>query len=151
MSQASPDVVPSARALLRERDYLLFWASRWTGALAAQIQSVAIGWQIYEIARRTMSVEEAALVVGMVGLVSFVPVFLLTLPAGETVDRYDRRRLLLACYAWELVTVGILVWASFSGFASVTLLLCVAAAFGAARAFMGPTGTALGPMLVPRE
>lgn len=151
MSDAAPDVVPSARALLRERDYLLFWGSRWTGGLAAQIQSVAIGWQIYELARRTMSVQQAAFVVGMVGLVSFIPVFLLTLPAGETVDRYDRRRILMLCYAWELVTVGILVWATFTGFASVTLLLGVAAAFGAARAFMGPTGTALGPMLVPRE
>ncbi|HEX2559415.1 MFS transporter [Phenylobacterium sp.] len=151
MSDAAPDVVPSARALLRERDYLLFWGSRWTGGLAAQIQSVAIGWQIYELARRTMSVAEAAFVVGMVGLVSFIPVFLLTLPAGETVDRYDRRRILLLCYAWELVTVGILVWATATGTASVTMLLCVAAAFGAARAFMGPTGTALGPMLVPRE
>ncbi|MET0295390.1 MAG: MFS transporter [Phenylobacterium sp.] len=145
------DAVPSARALLRERDYLLFWASRWTGALAAQIQSVAIGWQIYEIARRTAGVEQSALVVGMVGLATFIPVFLLTLPAGETVDRYDRRKLLLACYAWELTTVAILVWATFNGYASVGLLLGVAAAFGAARAFMGPAGTALGPMLVRRE
>jgi MFS family permease len=151
MSDLPAETLPSARALLRQRDYLLFWASRWTAGLAVQIQSVAIGWQIYELARRTLSVQEAALVVGMVGLVSFIPLFLLTLPAGETVDRYDRRRILLICYAWELVTVGLLVWATVSGFSSVGLLLAVAAAFGAARAFMGPAGTALGPMLVPRQ
>ena len=44
---------PSARALLKERDYLTFWLSRWTGSFAAQIQSVAMGWQMYAIARAT--------------------------------------------------------------------------------------------------
>ncbi|MDX9997650.1 MAG: MFS transporter [Phenylobacterium sp.] len=151
MSEAAKDdVVPSARALLQERDYLLFWGSRFAGGLAAQIQSVAIGWHIYELARRTMNVAEAAFVVGMVGLVAFIPVFLLTLPAGETVDRYDRRKVMMGCYSAELVTVAVLVWATATGAASVTLILCVAAAFGAARAFMAPAGTALGPMLVPR-
>jgi hypothetical protein len=112
---------------------------------------IALGWHIYALARKTMPVEQAALVVGMVGLAAFVPVLLLTLPAGEAVDRRDRRKLLIACYAAELATVAVLVVASWREFASVPLLLGVAAAFGAARAFMGPGSTALGPMLVPRE
>jgi MFS family permease len=49
------------------------------------------------------------------------------------------------------LTVALLVLASWRGFASVTLLLFVAAAFGAARAFFAPANTALGPMLVPRK
>ena len=65
---APDEPLPSARALLKERDYLFFWASRWTGSFAAQIQSVAMGWQIYAIARQTRSVEESAFMVGMVGL-----------------------------------------------------------------------------------
>ena len=36
MTETSPDAVPSARALLKERDYLSFWASRWAGSFAAQ-------------------------------------------------------------------------------------------------------------------
>ncbi|MFC3080103.1 MFS transporter [Phenylobacterium terrae] len=151
MSDPPAESLPSARALLRERDYVLFWGSRFAGGLAAQIQSVAIGWHIYELARRTMNVAEAAFVVGMVGLVAFIPVFLLTLPAGETVDRYDRRKVMMGCYAAELLTVGVLVWATATGAATVGLILAVAAAFGAARAFMAPAGTALGPMLVPRQ
>jgi hypothetical protein len=61
------DIV-SARALLKERDYIVFWCSRWTGGFAAQIQSVAMGWQMYAIARQTRSVEESAFLVGMIGL-----------------------------------------------------------------------------------
>jgi MFS family permease len=150
MAETSPDVVPSARALLKERDYLFFWASRWTGAFAAQIQSVAIGWHMYELARQTRSIEESAFLVGMIGLAAFAPVFLLTLPAGETADRHNRKIVLQLCFIGEIASVLVLALAAWRGFASVPLLLVMAAAFGAARAFFAPANTALGPMLVPR-
>lgn len=148
---SSPDVVPSARALLKERDYLFFWGSRWCGAFAAQIQSVALGWQMYALARRTMSVQESAFLVGMIGLAAFVPVFLLTLPAGEAADRYDRRKVALACLAGEMLSAFLLTIAAWRGFATPGLLLAIAALFGASRAFFAPANTAMGPMLVPRE
>jgi MFS family permease len=146
----SPDIVPSARALLKERDYLCFWASRWTGSFAAQIQSVAMGWQMYALARLTHNVQESAFLVGMIGLAAFIPVFLLTLPAGETADRYDRKKVLLVCFTGEIATVLTLAIASWQGWASVPLLLVVGFLFGAARSFFAPANTALGPMLVPR-
>jgi MFS family permease len=151
MAETPQDTVPSARALLKERDYLAFWASRWTGGFAAQIQSVAMGWQMYAIARQTRSVEESAFLVGMIGLAAFAPVFLLTLPAGETADRHDRKTVLMFCFAGEILTVLILAFASWRGMASVPMLLIVGAAFGAARAFFAPANTAMGPMLVPRK
>jgi len=147
---ASPDVVPSARALLKERDYLCFWTSRWTGSFAAQIQSVAMGWQMYALARLTHTVQESAFLVGMIGLAAFIPVFLLTLPAGETADRYDRKKVLLICLTGEIATVLTLAIASWKGWASVPMLLGVGFVFGASRAFFAPANTALGPMLVPR-
>src|ERR1700742_1456029 len=135
---STPLPPPSARALLKERDYIAFWISRWTGSFAAQIQSVAMGWQMYAIARATRSVEESAFLVGMIGLAAFLPVFLLTLPAGETADRYDRKKVLLACFAGEILSVLILAVATWRGWASVPLLLVIAALFGAARAFFAP-------------
>lgn len=144
------DPIPSARALLKERDYLLFWGSRWTGSFATQIQSVAMGWQMYILARETRSMEESAFLVGMIGLATFAPVFLLTLPAGEAADRYDRRKLMLICLAGEVASVLTLGLATVNGYASPGLLLSVAVVFGASRAFFAPANTALGPMLVPR-
>lgn len=148
---ADQDIVPSARALLKERDYLAFWCSRWTGAFAAQIQSVAMGWQMYTLARQTRSVEESAFLVGMIGLAAFAPVFLLTLPAGETADRHDRKGVLLICFAGEMLSVLTLAVATWRGVVTVPMMLLIAAAFGAARAFFAPANTALGPMLVPRK
>jgi MFS family permease len=150
MPEPMTDVAPSARALLRERDYLLFWASRWTGALAAQIESVALGWQMYALARRTLGVEQSAFLVGMIGLAAFVPVFLLTLPAGEAADRYERRRILLFCLSGEMLSAFLLTLGAWRGFATPALLLGVAVLFGATRAFFSPASTAMGPMLVPR-
>lgn len=150
MDAPAQDLTPSARALLKERDYLAFWCSRWTGSFAAQIQSVAMGWQMYAIARTTRSVEASAFLVGMIGLAAFLPVFLLTLPAGEAADRHDRKTVLLFCFAGEMLSAGVLVFATWRGLMTVPLLLVMAAAFGAARAYFAPANTALGPMLVPR-
>ena len=151
MPDADLEAPPSARELLRERDYLLYWASRWSGSFGGQIQSVALGWHMYALARHTRTVEESAFLVGMIGLSAFVPVLLLTLPAGEAADRYERRKVMLCCLAGELVTAFLLTMAAWRGFATPGLLLVVAALFGACRAFFSPASTAMGPMLVPRR
>ncbi len=149
MTQVAPPH-PSARALLRERDYLLFWASRWMGSLGSQVQSVTMGWQVYALSRRTLDVGHSAFNVSLIGLITFAPLFVLALPAGEAVDRHDRRRILMFCYAGELIAVGLLVGATLAGRATVPLLLWVSILFGASRAFFSPAMSALGPMLVPR-
>ncbi|MFN7303541.1 MAG: MFS transporter, partial [Phenylobacterium sp.] len=150
MSESFDDDDLSLRALLGRPDYRRFWLSRVGSTLAVQIQSVALGWQVYEVARETMDVARAAFFVGMIGLAAFIPVFFLALPAGEAADRHDRKTILRLCYLAETATVLVLVAATVFDFATLPLLLALAAAFGASRAFMGPAGTALGPMLVPR-
>lgn len=148
-----PDTAPpSARLLLKETDYLLFWASRWMGSFGSQIQSVAMGWMVYHLSRgEGLSIGRSVFNVSLIGLITFLPLFLLALPAGETADRYDRRRVLVLCYIGEIAAVLILVAATVMGAATVNLFLVVAVLFGAARSFFSPATTALGPMLVPRE
>ena len=144
--------LPPASALLKQRDYMLFWASRWTGGLGQQIQSVAMGWMVYDLSRaQGLGIRASAFNVSLIGLLTFAPLFFLALPAGETADRYDRRKVLMICYVGETFAVAVLVAASILHFASVPLLLGVAVVFGASRSFFSPATTALGPMLVPRE
>src|SRR6187455_2766353 len=97
---------PGAGGPLISRPYALFLAGRFIGTLANGSQAVVIGWEVYEIARRTMSEKEAAFVLGMVGLVEFLPLFFLTLIAGETADRYNRRRIIAICYLAQLLTAA---------------------------------------------
>ncbi|MDP3745841.1 MAG: MFS transporter [Phenylobacterium sp.] len=154
MTDALPDdpAQPTAiRDLLRRGDFVRFWTARVAATLGVQIQSVALGWQMYAVARETMDVKQAAFYVGMIGLAAFIPVLLLSPIAGETADRHDRRKVLLWCYCGEIATAVTLAAASIFGFATIPLLLLLSALFGASRAFMGPASTALGPMLVPRS
>ncbi len=130
------------------RPYVCFLSGRFFAVLASTSQGVLIAWEVYETARQSMSVAEASLVVGMIGLAKFLPLVALALVAGETADRYDRRPILRLCYLAQLVTaVGLAVRSGLGG--GLWQIFALAALFGCARAFFQPTVSALGPMLVP--
>jgi len=76
---------------------------------------------------------------------------LLVLPAGQAADRYDRRRIVMACYGLEAVCAALLLIFSLSGLATVWPVFAVMVLFGIARAFSMPTGQALVPNLVPPQ
>ena len=99
---------------------------------------IVIGWQVYDIARLTMSTREAALQLGLIGLVQFVPLFALTLVTGWTADRIDRRLIARASIALEFFCALVLAWLAYSGTTTLLALFVVAALLGVARAFAVP-------------
>jgi len=133
------------------RDYRFYWFARLLSTIAQMAMVIVIGWQVYDIARQTMDIEAAAFQLGLVGLVQFAPLFLLTLVSGWTADRIDRRYIARAVMALEMLCAGILFWATWTGTISLPILFSVAALLGVARAFAGPAFGALAPNLVPRE
>ena len=92
-------------------DFTRLFAVRLSGNFATGMLGVALGWRVYDLARLTMSVESAAFLVGMIGLAQFGPMFFLALPAGQFVDSHDRRKILAACMALE-VLIGFLLLGS---------------------------------------
>lgn len=138
-------------APLRIRDFRTFWLSRLASTIAQMAMVIVIGWQVYDIARETMGIREAAFQLGLIGLVQFVPLFVLTPVSGWTADRLDRRHIARAVLALEGLCALILFVATWEGFVSLPILFGVAALLGVARAFAGPALGALAPNLVPRE
>ena len=134
--------IPAFRAL---------WLARLATTIAQMAMVIVIGWQVYDIARTTMSVREAAFQLGLIGLVQFVPLFLLTPVSGWTADRFDRRHVGRAVILLEMLCAAILFVATWRGFINLPILFGVAAVLGVARAFAGPAFGALAPNLVPRE
>jgi len=128
-----------------------FLIARTTMVLAQNALVVVIGWQVYDIARRTMSTKEAAFQLGLIGMVQFLPLLVLTLVVGWTADHVDRRWIARAVVVLE-VGCG-LTLALLTRSAAITLpsLFAVAALLGVARAFAGPAFSALGPNLVPQR
>ncbi|MGB5871537.1 MAG: MFS transporter [Albidovulum sp.] len=137
--------------MFRYPDFGRFWFGMLIVNIAVQIQAVTIGWQIYSLARDTLSIKESAFLVGMVGLVQFLPLFALTLFAGSLADRMSRKKIVVASLAVEFFCVLGLVLVAVEPNPSFTHIFLIAAIFGAARAFLSPAGSALVPMLVPRS
>jgi MFS family permease len=131
-------------AVYRDRDFTVLLASRFFSTVAMQIQSVAVGWQVYEIARTPLAL-------GLVGLSEFVPMFLLTLPAGDVSDRFDQRKVLAASLVVEAVCGALLVALTFAKLHATLPFYLVMMLFGAARGFSGPASQSLLPFVVPPE
>lgn len=123
------------------RELALYLGSRLTGTMGVQIQSVAVGWQIYA---RTGDVLDLA----WVGLAQFVPLALLSLWAGGVADRLDRKRILTSCRA--IYALGSLGLAGLSLLPELGTLPIygVLALLGATRAFAAPAAWSLLPGLV---
>ncbi len=132
------------RALLRNPDFRRYIAARFLGSIAVQMQTVAVGWQVYDVTRDPLDL-------GFVGLSQFVPFVLLVLPAGHFADRRDRRRILVGCYALLLVCALLLVGFASRGLASAWPVFAVMTLFGITRAFHMPASQALLPNLVERD
>ncbi len=144
-------LAPSLR-VFRHRAYAHYWVMRQLLSGSRQMQAVAIGWQVYDLARLTRPVEEAALILGMIGLAQFLPVLLLSLVGGQAADRFDRRLILIASNSGR-VLAGLVLVASVFMPASQALptVFAMSVVMGAVNAFAPAASNALYPTLVPRE
>ncbi|MFL5327419.1 MAG: MFS transporter [Gemmataceae bacterium] len=132
-----------AYAALRYPGYRRLWGAMISSAIALEMLTVAVGWELYE---RTGS--KAAL--GYVGLVQFLPVLLLSLPAGHAADRFSRKwQFVGSQFLAAFTTVGLGVLSSWQG--PIPLIYVGLTTLGVARAFISPARSALLTQLVPRE
>ena len=139
-----PEQTTGSHSPFRYRSFALYWWSRFVAVFAAQIISVAVGWQIYDYTRDP-------LLLGLVGLVQFVPSLVLVLVTGSTADRHNRRLIVGMCLAVEVVcSLALLALIAFDAF-NVKIVLAILTIFGTARAFISPALQSLVANLVPRE
>jgi len=113
--------------------------------------TLIIAWQTYNIARLTMAPAQAAAQLGIIGLIQFLVLFVLTPFAGLAADNYSRTRIAMGTLALLLVCAGILALSSYEGWISIPLIFALAVVLGFARAFQGPAIGSLAPNIVPRE
>jgi MFS family permease len=137
------DPDPRPAALLRHPPFALYWSSRILSVGASHMLAVAIGWQLYALTG-------SALDLGLVGLVQFGTQIALTLLVGQAADRYDRRAIIAACRVISGLAAATLAAGTLSGTLTTGRILTLVAVVGAARAFEGPTMSALVASLVAR-
>lgn len=106
------------------------------------MQSVAVGWQVYEMTQQPLDL-------GLVGLAQFLPALGLVFVTGHVTDRYDRRYVLAACIAVEAICALVFFGLTVAGHMSRSWIFAALVLFGTARAFEFPAAFALMPNLVP--
>jgi MFS family permease len=125
-------------------NFVSYTLARFFIVVALEMQSVAVGWQVYEITRRPLDL-------GYVGLAQFAPGFVLFLFAGHAADLFDRRKLLMWCYAGNGLCSALLLGISWRAPHSVHLIYVVLVLVGVCRSFSFPVSRAILPHLVPEE
>jgi len=134
----------SGRVAFTYPDFVHFQSGRWFVVCALEMQTVAIGWQVYAITSQPLAL-------GLVGLFQFLPGLLLFLITGHAADRFDRKKLIAWCYIGFAVCSSLLLASSLSDPKSVHAIYGVALLLGVVRSFYGPAGRSILPRLVSPE
>jgi MFS family permease len=130
---------PSA---LKHRGFRDFVCANTLATIAAEMQTVAIGWQVYQL---TGSFAQ----LGLIGLAQFAPFVLLVLPAGQFADHHDRGRIATLCLVAQVLGSALLLLFAHYGAATTWPVYLVLVLLGAARAFMMPAAGPMPVSLVP--
>lgn len=135
---------PNASSVYSQPGFLPFVIARLAAVFAMQIQAVVVAWQIYDMTRDPLSL-------AYVGLAQFIPMVLLLMPAGDLIDRYNRKYLLAASWCIEGICSATLLWLTFHGSTMLPAYYAALVLFGCGRAFTGPALQSLLPQIVPRS
>ncbi len=119
--------------------------------LAQYAMLLIIAWQTYNLARDSGLDEKASAgYLALIGLLQFVPLFILTPFSGLAADRLNRRGVAQATIALQLTCTLALALLTWQGLIALPWLFAIAVLLGVARAFNGPALSALAPNLVPK-
>lgn len=143
----SEETIPTHPIMIgRFRAYLV---TRFASIVAQQGMVLILAWQAYNIARLTMSAPAAAAQLGLIGLIQFVALFVVTPFSGLVADRYSRRLIGQITIFAQLACAVLLAIGNSEGWITLPVIFVIAAILGVTRAFQGPALNSLTPNLVP--
>ena len=128
----------------RHSSFARYFGARFLTAMATQITSVAVGWQIYD------ETGNAALL-GWIGLVQFLPAVLLVLFTGMASDKFGRRLIMGLSILMEMGCAVVIFYLAFTRQFDPIIVLIILTVFGVARAFLTPASASLVVNVVPKE
>ena len=134
------------RFFIKPKPFFKLLAFRGLVVLAYQIMAIVVGWHIYELTHDTLAL-------GLVGLAEVIPYFCCALFAGYAVDHYSRRLFgVLACLLLFMTALTLVALSSGWLAGNPVLWIYGTIAFtGVARAFIGPSYSAMFALVLPRD
>ena len=141
---ASASRLPAALRALRHRNYQLFFFGQLISLTGTWMQSVAESWLIYRLTG-------SAVLLGLVGFASQIPVFLLAPVGGAVADRYRRHRILVTTQTIAMLLAFTLAGLTLSGRIQVWEVFALASLLGLNNAFDIPARQAFVVDMVGRD
>lgn len=135
---------PHALRSLRSRNYRLFVGGQLVSLIGTWMQMVAQSWLIYRLTG-------SAVLLGLVGFASQIPVFVLAPLGGVIADRLDRRRILIAVQSTMMLLALVLATLTLTGAVRVWHIFTLAALLGVANAFDIPVRQSFVVHMVARQ
>ncbi|MDP4177858.1 MAG: MFS transporter [Bacillota bacterium] len=138
----SKDTYSSENKSFKSLIMLLF--SRASTALSMQMVTVAVGWQMYSITKSTFYL-------GLVGLMEFIPMIILTIFIGYAADHFDRKKMIFFSQIIGSASILILAFGSYHGWIDKNIILILIFLIGVCNSIQGPPLQALLPNVVEKE
>lgn len=126
------------------RDYRLLFASQSISFFGSMMSFVVLPWQMFQLTH-------SSLVVGMLGVVEFVPTITMAFVGGALADYVDRRRMVLTTEFLMAMSSVVLVVNSLLPHPRAWVLFLCATAFAGTNGLQRPSLEAITPKLVPPE
>jgi predicted MFS family arabinose efflux permease len=128
--------------LRRNREFMLLWGGQAVSELGSRT-----AWIAYPLL--VLAITGSPAKAGLAGFASRFPFVLFSLPAGAVVDRWDRKRIMLACDAGRALGAASIAVALAFGHLSFLQILVVATVEGTLSVFVEPAEFAAVRRLVP--
>jgi MFS family permease len=149
MGNDNGTVKTGAYAVLKIKDFRAFISARFTLTFAIQMQSVIVGWQVYELTKDPFAL-------GLIGLTEAIPFLCIAMFAGHVADIADRRKIILISnFVFFLCSTTLFLFNfQFSYiFRTIGVLPIYIVIFftGLARGFIYPPQMGLMAQIVPKE
>ncbi len=126
---------------LRSRDFRIYFAGQLVSVAGTWMQQIAMGWLAYRLT-------DSALVLGLLGFASQVPILLFGAFGGVWSDRVDRRRLMQWTQSLAMLQALLLALLTWQGWITPALLLGLAFLMGCINAMDMPVRQSLVAQLV---
>jgi predicted MFS family arabinose efflux permease len=141
----SPVASRSPTRVLRHTNFRLLWVGSVTSAAGASIGSIVVIWLVY-------NATHSPIAISLLGIVQFLPTLLFGLLAGALIDRWDRRRLMVACdVARAICFAAVALYVLFYGASTVVLIGVVFAVAVFSTAFRPATNATIPRILPPSD
>ncbi|RPF72600.1 MFS transporter [Aurantiacibacter spongiae] len=136
---------------MRIHNFRAYLVARFTMMVGQYAMMLIIGWQTYTLARQGgMDEFGASGRLALIGLLQFLPLFVLSPFSGLVADRFDRKTVSRMTIGLQFVCAATLAWLTWTDAIALRWLFVVAILLGVVRAFNGPALSALAPNLVPK-